>query len=317
MPVRLSLSRLPRLPWRIETRLATPPGLHLLAPLVSVAATLTGGLALLVMLGIEPYNAFLQLFWAPFSSWFNFSEVLLKASPLLLIAQGLAIGLRAKVWNIGAEGQLIVGAIGASLLPIFYNDSQNPWMLAGMAALGIAFGMVWAAIAAALRVRFNANEILVTLMLNSLALQGLYYLVSGPLRDPHGFNFPQSAMFPDVAMLPLLADSGRVNVSLLVALALSALAWLFAMRSFASYKLSVSGLAPQAMRSVRRARPYCAGLRVAATSRTPYCTKAGSMYTLRQSACSADNCAVLATAATATGGASARSAMTNSSSSLG
>jgi len=157
-----------RIPWTIAPRLSCPPLLHFLAPLVSVAATLAGGLALLVMLGIEPANAFVQLFWAPFSSWFNFSEVLLKASPLLLIAQGLAIGLRAKVWNIGAEGQLIVGAIGASLLPIFYNDSQSPFMLAGMAAIGTAFGMAWAGIAAALRVRFNANEILVTLMLNSL-----------------------------------------------------------------------------------------------------------------------------------------------------
>jgi len=237
-----------RVPWLIEPRLNTTPLLNLLAPLVAVIATLTGGLLLLIMLGIAPANAFAQLFWAPFSSWFNFSEVLLKASPLLLIAQGLAIGLRAKVWNIGAEGQLIVGAIGASLLPIFYNDSENAWMLLGMAGLGIAFGMAWAAIAAALRVYFNANEILVTLMLNSLALQLLYYLVSGPLRDPHGFNFPQSAPFPDVAMLALLTDSGRVNISLLIALLLSLLAWLFATRSFASYKLAVSGAAPLAAR---------------------------------------------------------------------
>lgn len=237
-----------RAPWMIEPRTSLPPLMGLVPPLVAVVATVIGGIVLLTLLGISPGTALFQLFLAPFSSLFNLSEVLLKATPLLLIAQGLAIGFRAKVWNIGAEGQLIVGAIGGSLLPIFYNDSQNPFMLAGMALIGILCGMAWAGIAAALRTRFNANEILVTLMLNSLALQLLYYLVGGPLRDPFGFNFPQSAMFPDVAMLPVLSNAGRVNVGLLVAVALSAVAWLFVERSLIGYKLQVGGAAPDAAR---------------------------------------------------------------------
>ncbi|PWJ86209.1 nucleoside ABC transporter membrane protein [Pseudaminobacter salicylatoxidans] len=237
-----------RAPWMIEPRTSLPPFMSLVPPLAAVVATVIGGIALLTFLGISPGTALFQLFLAPFSSLFNLSEVLLKATPLLLIAQGLAIGFRAKVWNIGAEGQLIVGAIGGSLLPIFYNDSQNPFMLAGMALIGVLCGMAWAGIAAALRTRFNANEILVTLMLNSLALQLLYYLVGGPLRDPFGFNFPQSAMFPDVAMLPVLSSAGRVNVGLLAAVALSVVAWLFVERSLIGYKLQVGGAAPDAAR---------------------------------------------------------------------
>lgn len=237
-----------RAPWMIEPRTSLSPFMGVVPPLAAVAATVIGGIVLMKFLGIAPGTALFQLFLAPFSSRFNLSEVLLKATPLLLIAQGLAIGFRAKVWNIGAEGQLIVGAIGGSLLPIFYNDSQNPFMLAGMALIGILCGMAWAGIAAALRTRFNANEILVTLMLNSLALQLLYYLVGGPLRDPFGFNFPQSAMFPDVAMLPVLSSAGRVNVGLLVAVALSVVAWLFVERSLIGYKLQVGGAAPDAAR---------------------------------------------------------------------
>lgn len=237
-----------RAPWVIEPRTSMSPVLGLVPPAVAVLTTIVGGMVLMTFLGIAPGAALFQLFLAPFSSVFNLSEVLLKATPLLLIAQGLAIGFRAKVWNIGAEGQLIVGAIGGSLLPIFYNDSQNPLMLVGMVVVGTLCGMGWAAITAALRTRFNANEILVTLMLNSLALQLLYYLVGGPLRDPNGFNFPQSALFPDVAMLPVLSSAGRVNIGLLVAVAVSVVAWLFAERSIAGYKLQVSGVAPDAAR---------------------------------------------------------------------
>ncbi len=237
-----------RAPWMIEPRTSLSPLLSLVPPLAAVLTTIVGGVVLLTFLGIAPGAALFQLFLAPFSSAFNIGEVLLKATPLLLIAQGLAIGFRAKVWNIGAEGQLIVGAIGGSLLPIFYNDSQNPLMIGGMMLIGMLCGMGWAAIAAALRTRFNANEILVTLMLNSLALQLLYYLVGGPLRDPHGFNFPQSALFPDVAMLSLLSSAGRVNTGLLVALAVSVVAWLFVERSLIGYKLQVGGVAPEAAR---------------------------------------------------------------------
>lgn len=237
-----------RFPVSIETR-TERAGIAGLAPLViAMGTTAVASIIILSFLGVSPVRAIYYLYLSPFLSVFNLSEVILKAGPLMLIAQALAIGFRARVWNIGAEGQLIFGAIGASLLPIWFNTSTNPLLLPAMAMMGAVFGMAWASIAAFLRTRFNANEILVTLMLNSIALQLLYYLVSGPLRDPMGFNFPQSSLFPQVAMLPILIDGTRANISILIALLASFMAWVFMERSFPGYRLQVGGLAPEAAR---------------------------------------------------------------------
>lgn len=233
-------------PLMIEPRTATSPILGFLPPLIAIAVMLLASAAILASLGVPPGRALYFLYIAPFSSTFNTAEVFLKMAPLLLIAQALAIGFRARVWNIGAEGQLILGAIGGSLLPIWFNASASPLMLPGMILLGGLFGMAWSAIAAGLRARFNANEILVTLMLNSIALQLLYYLVSGPLRDPFGFNFPQSAPFPLAAMLPILVGGTRVNASIFFALLVTIGAWLLMERSFLGFKLRVGGAAPDA-----------------------------------------------------------------------
>lgn len=236
------------LPFAIETRTEKTRYGGFIPPLAAVAITVLTSMVILSSLDVAPQRALYFLYVAPFTSTFNFAEVILKMAPLLLIAQALAIGFRAKIWNIGAEGQLILGAIGGSLLPIWFNDSESLLMLPAMMVIGALFGMGWAAIAAVLRARLNANEILVTLMLNSVALQLLYYLVSGPLRDPFGFNFPQSALFPDAAMLPVLFDGARANISIFFALAVTVLAWLFMERSFPGYKLQVSGSAPDAAR---------------------------------------------------------------------
>ncbi len=234
------------LPFAVEPRTERAPFGAAIAPVTAIVVTILASVVLLSAMNISPLRALYFLYIAPFTSLFNLSELVLKMAPLLLIAQGLAIGFRAKIWNIGAEGQLILGAIGGSLLPIYFNDSTNALMLPAMVAMGALFGMAWAGIAALLRARFNANEILVTLMLNSIALQLLYYLVAGPLRDPFGFNFPQSALFPGVAMLPIFVPGTRANASILVALAVTIIAWLFMERSFAGYKLQVGGTAPNA-----------------------------------------------------------------------
>lgn len=233
-------------PVTIEPRTEAAGLLTLAPPLLAVAITILASALILTFLGIPPVDALYNLYIAPLTTRFNLAEVILKMTPLLLIAQALAIGFRARIWNIGAEGQLILGAIGASLLPIWFNDSTNPLMLPAMALMGLAFGAFWAAIAAFLRARFNANEILVTLMLNSIALQLLFYLVLGPLRDPFGFNFPQSALFPAVGNLPIIIDGTRANAAIFVALIATVLAWILTQRAFVGYKLRVGGLAPAA-----------------------------------------------------------------------
>ena len=218
----------------------------LAAPVIALILSALTSLILFAVLGKPAGQALYSLLIEPFVGWYNFSEVLLKTAPLLVIAQGLAIGFRANVFNIGAEGQLIIGAIAATALPVWYPHGTSAWMLPAMIAMGAFGGMAWAGIAALLKTRFNASEILVTLMLTLIATQLLNYLLLGPWKDPHGFNFPQTVPFPDAAILPILLPGTRVNISLLAALAVSVLAYVMMRHRFSGFQLLVSGLAPRA-----------------------------------------------------------------------
>lgn len=218
----------------------------LIAPPAALAVATVVNLGLYVLMGRDPVAVLHAMLLEPFLSWASFSEVLLKAGPLLLIAQGLAIGFRAKVFNIGAEGQFILGAIFASSIPVWFPQATGQWIWPLMLLLGAIGGALWASITAFWRVRLNASEILVSLMLSLVAAQLLYYLLLGPWKDPAGFNFPQSVMFQYDAMVPILFPGTRVNVSLILAIVLSLAAWVFMQKSFTGYKLQVGGLAPRA-----------------------------------------------------------------------
>lgn len=218
----------------------------LLAPPVALVVAGVLNLLLWLAIGRDPAAVARAMMVEPFTSWPSFSEVLLKTGPLLLIAQGLAIGFRAKVFNIGAEGQFVLGAIFASAIPVWLPDAQGAWLWPAMLLLGAIGGAFWASLTALWRVRFNASEILVSLMLALVAEQLLTYLLLGPWKDPNGFNFPQSVMFQPDATVPILIPGTRVNVSLLLALVASGAAFLFMQRSFRGFTLQVGGLAPRA-----------------------------------------------------------------------
>lgn len=231
---------------RLVRRDRASPVAAVLAPLAALAASALMGGALFAALGRPPVAALRALLVEPFLSWYAFSEVLLKATPLLLVAQGLAIGFRAKVFNIGAEGQLVLGAVCASALPVHLPLSDAPWLWPAMMLLGALGGAAWAGVAALWRTAFGASEILVTLMLSLVAGQLLTYLLLGPWKDPAGFNFPQTVLFPPAAMLPTLLPGTRVSVALLLTLAATFGAWVLMERSLMGFRLRVGGLAPRA-----------------------------------------------------------------------
>ncbi len=218
----------------------------LVTPLLAVLLSILASSILLVILGKPVLLTMHSFFIAPFENFYSITEIFLKFGPLLLIAQALAVGFRAKVWNIGAEGQMIIGAICASAVPVYFVDSTSGWMLPTMAVLGALGGMAWAAIAAFLKTRFNANEILVTLMLSAIALQLLYYLLLGPWKDPMGFNFPQTVMFQNEALFAPLFSGVRLNTSIFIPIAFTLAVWLLMEKHFAGFTLEVGGQAPNA-----------------------------------------------------------------------
>ena len=126
---------------------------------------------------------------------------------------------RSNVWNIGAEGQYIMGAIFAAGVALMADKTTGTWIVVPIIAAGVLGGMLWASLTAVLRDRFNANEILVSLMLVYVAVQVLSYMVGGPWKDPQGFNFPQTKMFDTVTRIPRLFDGSRVSIGVVLALA--------------------------------------------------------------------------------------------------
>lgn len=232
--------------FRLIRREKASTRMAILAPLLALLTAMVLNLMIFLAMGKDPFAVFHAMLLEPFLSWSGFSEVLLKTGPLLLIAQGLAIGFRAKVFNIGAEGQFILGAIFASAIPVYFPQATGGWIWPAMLVLGALGGALWAVVPAFWRVRLNANEILVTLMMSLIAIQVLNYLLLGPWKDPMGFNFPQSVMFQYDAMIPILIPGTRVNVSLLLALLSAVLAWAYMQRSFGGYQFLVGGLAPRA-----------------------------------------------------------------------
>jgi len=237
-----------RNPWplRLERRQKPSAAMRIWSSPLAALAMLATGLLVFAALGKDPLAAFRVFFIEPVSSLYGVGELLLKATPLMLCAQGLALCYRANVWNIGAEGQLTLGAIAGGGVGLFYGAALGHWVQPAMLAAGVIGGMAWAAIPAFLRSRFRTSEIFVSLMLVYIAQLLLSYLVHGPWRDPAGENFPQSPPLPDGALLPPLLEGTRVNAGFIIALVLAALSWWFSKATAAGFRMRVSGLAPAA-----------------------------------------------------------------------
>src|SRR4051812_33142650 len=171
------------------------------SPLLALLITVLIGVALFVALGKDPVKGLQVFFWEPIKSPYAIGELMVKATPLLIIALGLAVCFRSNVWNIGAEGQFVIGAVAAGGIALLAGKDTSRFIVVAILFAGILGGMAWAAITALLRDRFNANEILVSLMLVYVATLTLNYLVIGPWKDPAGYNFPQTKTFEAVTQI--------------------------------------------------------------------------------------------------------------------
>ncbi len=215
------------------------------SPLIAVALTLVTGAIIFTALGVPPLKGLYVYFIDPLTSVWSLEKLTLKAAPLIMIACGLAVSYRANVWNIGAEGQFTIGAIFGASIPILFNSWQSPLTIVAMLVLGIIGGALWGLIPALLKVKAGANEILTSLMLVYVAQLFLDWLVRGPWRDPHGYNFPKSVTFTDWQMLPTF---GTTDIHYGVALSVLAAIGLWVVMSFTlkGFEVRVLGTAPRA-----------------------------------------------------------------------
>jgi len=218
------------------------------SPLLAAVGSVIGVSILFAVLGRPPGQALYVLFVAPLESLDGLAELALKATPLLLCAIGIAIACRAEVWNIGAEGQFTIGAICGGGVALAFGGNDSWWLLPLMLLAGIAGGMAWAGIAAFLKTRFNAHEILTTLMLTYVSIQLLGYLVHGPWRDPQGYSFPQTRQFEADALLPILIEGTRLHIGVLFALAAVPLGSVLLGRTLMGFRIRTVGAAPAAAR---------------------------------------------------------------------
>ena len=233
---------------KLEARSQASRFWSIASPLLALAITVVLGTLLFVALGKDPVKGLQVFFWEPIKSGYAIGELMVKATPLLLIALGLAVCFRSNVWNIGAEGQFVIGAVVAGGVALLAGKDTSRFIVVAILFAGVLGGMAWAAITALLRDKFNANEILVSLMLVYVAVQVLYYLVFGPWKDPGGYNFPQTRTFEAVTQVPRLVQGSRVSIGLLLALAGVAALWVYLFRTHAGFAQQAGGLAPAAAR---------------------------------------------------------------------
>ncbi len=220
-----------------------------LSPVIALLLTVLLGAIVFMALGKDPVQAMYSYFIEPLTETWSLHELLIKATPLILIAVGLSVCYLSNNWNIGAEGQFLMGAVAGSAIPVLAPDFQSFITLPLMLVFAMAGGAAFAAIPAFLKSRFNTNEILTSLMLVYVAQLFVDWLVRGPWRNPQGFSFPGTVTFNDFALLPeMFPASGRANIGILFAVVAAVLVWLMITRTMKGFEVRVLGQNPRAGR---------------------------------------------------------------------
>jgi general nucleoside transport system permease protein len=243
-----ALSVPPTRRWRIEKNPTPSRATAILTPIVSILlGLLTGGLLILAT-GENPIEVYRAMLGGALGDRYGLAETIVKQIPLLLTGLGVAVAFRMQLWNIGAEGQFYLGAIGATAMALFIlPDSPAIVLIPAMIAAGLLGGALWGAIPGVLRAYAGANETIVSLLLNYVAILFADWLIHGPWRNPGGFGFPGTATFPDAAWLPRFGTY-RVHLGLLLGLAAAMILWVVMRRTRWGYEIGVMGQNERAAR---------------------------------------------------------------------
>jgi general nucleoside transport system permease protein len=232
------------MPLVLEKRAERSAFIAVASPLIAIALTLFTMAVLFAILGKNPISALIVYFIDPLTDSYSLQELAVKATPLVMIAVGLSLCYIANIWNIGAEGQFIAGAVCGSWLAVRTNGTDaGVWVLPCMLLLGAIGGALYALIPAICRVRFGASEILTSLMLVYVADLGMDYLVRGPWRDPNGLNFPTTAEFDPVATVPTFIEGGRMHAGSILALIVVMLVTVLLGRMIMGFEIRLVGAA--------------------------------------------------------------------------
>jgi ABC-type uncharacterized transport system permease subunit len=226
--------------------------LHFLLPLAGVLVALAIGMIMLIVLGANPVSAYAAMINGAVGSVSGITQSLVKATPLLLVGLGICIAFRANVINIGGEGQIIIGALVATWLPLTFNASPGWLMIPVTLMAGFLGGAAWGFVPGILKARLQVNEILSTIMMNSIAQQLMNLLIRGPLMDPAGIAagtyLAQSARLPQQDWLPRLVPQTLLHAGAILALVLAIVVYFFLWRTTIGYRIRAVGLNPDASR---------------------------------------------------------------------
>lgn len=239
--------------FRLEKRLEPSRALNYLVPVVSIFMALIVSGFVLWLVNVNPFEAYGQMVKEAFGSAYGFNEVLVKATPLILCGLGVMLAFKMLFWNIGAEGQLHMGAWAATAVVLTGWDG-SPWlMIPTMVVAGMLGGAVWGMIPAILKLKLNCNEIITTLLMNYIAIYWVQHFVYGPWKDPVSFGFPMTKQFPEGAQLLRFSDIGlawfdgtRVHLGFIFAILAVILLYLVQEKSRWGYEVAVAGGNPRA-----------------------------------------------------------------------
>ena len=234
--------------FRLEKRREPSQLMRYLTPVAAVVLTMVVGAIIFSLIGYDGIGAVREIFLTPLTNSYKWQDLGVKAAPLIIIGVGLSIAYRANVWNIGAEGQYVVGGLAGTWVALATHGLNGPWILPLMVLAGVVGGMAYAAIPALLRTRLNVNEILTSLMLTYASVQLIYYLIRAPWKDPMGMGFPQTRLFAEAARLPTILPGTIVHLGVPIAVLVALVAWFIMSRSVFGYQMRVVGTAPHAAR---------------------------------------------------------------------